>query len=1083
MTELGMRVLWFVGAILAISLAVWLLLTWRTISQRQIQRMSVAAALAAAHVDGYFMLLDERTQDMADDLRRSDVLHHPQAALPILRRFTADNPDFSGASVLLPDGRVLVASARDAASIPRSISGFSSWRRDFMQALHTRGLSINRPHVSGRFHKWIIPVRYAERNSHGRVLFLVQIGVFLERQQELWKRLHLMHGVVIGLVRADGSLISHSSVQDPARDYVDSGSPESLTAALRDSRRSGTYADTDNNGRLNIGVYQRLLHYPLYIFLSVPRSGVAAIWWQYARFPLFMLTIGFILGLSLYGIVARRFARRMSIIGNFLLDDERVNKSDPPSSGVREIDLLCRSLAEARRKLKQAAESREKLLLSAVQAGTYVVRKSDDVVVYADEAFVGMLGKTRAHVIGQKWASLLTEPNQAERMNHGSGPEPIASLRFNHAGGKPSWLSVAEYTEDLHGESMRNGLAIDVSEREQLLSEVHSQSRRMQALWRVAADRTLSDGEKIALILGFGVGTLGMETTLIGEIAGESYIVRHAIDAMGQFETGQEFRLKDTLCQFVAQDDKNLYIADVSADSRFRNFPSVVQMGINTYVSAAIRLENKLYGTLVFLRRKAAECEFTENDRVFIDLLASWLSQLLQQQKRRAELEAMAMTDSLTGLPNRRAAEIRITNELARVRRGGDGFAVAVCDLDNFKLVNDHFGHEVGDIVLRHVADVIQRALRDGDWVARWGGEEFILVFYKSGSADAFAASERIRQAIRSQPVEAGKMTLEVTASFGIGILSGANPDIGQALLDADDCLYEAKKRGRDRVVAADMASSHTLRRSHMLQQALQEKRLVPAYQSVVDLQSGKVVAEEALARLCLADGVILPAREFIEAAEGLNLIHRVDNLIARQAMERCTLRQRQDAKDSSLTYFINLSPQFLARKDMVEALLRDVDMLYPTCSAGTTLKRYFVFEITERQFVGDLDRLCNDLQPLLDRGFRLALDDFGSGYSSFLYLAKLPVSFLKIEGWMVQNMRQNSHVLQMVKSMVMLAKTLGVTTIGECVENSETVEILRDVGVDWGQGMYFGEPQCEETQAAGAAAAIEAAHIPVRSV
>jgi len=1062
MTALGTRALWLFGSVLVVGVGLWLALTWHTILQRQVQRMGVATALAAADADGYFTLLGARAQDVAGELLRIDVLRNPRAALPVLRRFNADSPDFGGATVILPDGHVLVSSARDTARNLPNILNDPSWRADFAQTLRTNGLTIGRPHLSNLLHKWVIPVCFAARDKRGQALFVVQFGILLERQRALWKRLQLMPGVAFGLARDDGYLISRLSDQGSARNYAGRDRSTSLDAALRLGRQTGSYDEVDTNGRSRIGVYDRLIHYPLYVFLSVPRSAAAAIWWQYARFPLYMLAGGFVFGIVLYGIVAGRFARRMRLIGEFLVDDEHASNSAPPSSGVREIDLLCGSLAEARRRLNQAAENREKLLLSAVQAGTYVVRKRDDIVIDANDAFVGMLGKSRALVIGSAWTSLLAGPARPDHPKGGAGPYPAASLRFDHAGGKPLWLSIAEYTEESQGDIMRNGLAIDVSEREQLLTEVHSQSRRMQALWRVAADRTLADSEKIRLILGFGVGTLGMETALIGEISGERYIVRHVIDAMGLFEQDQDMRLEDMLCQVVARDDSNLYIANVAADERFRDYLNVRQMGINTYVSAAIRLEDKIYGTLVFLRRKPADHVFTEDDKAFIDLLASWLSQLLQQQKRRAELEAMAMSDSLTALPNRRAAEIRINNELARVRRGGDTFAVAICDLDNFKLVNDHFGHKVGDIVLRHVADVIQRALRDGDWVARWGGEEFIVFFYQSSPADALAASERIRQAIRSQPVEEGQTLLEVTASFGIGVLSGLNQDIGQVLLDADDCLYEAKKRGRDCVVAADMASSHTLRRSHMLQQALQEKRLLPAYQCMVDLRTETVVAEEALARLALSNGDILPAAEFIEAAEGLNLIHRVDNLIARQAMERCSLRQTQSNDHADFTYFINLSPQFLARKDMVEALLRDADVLYAKCSSPSASKKSFVFEITERQFVSDLDRLRADLQPLLDFGFRLALDDFGSGYSSFLYLAKLPVSFLKIEGWMIQNMLHSAHVLQMVKSVTMLAKTLGVTTIAESVENRETADALRNIGVDWAQGYFFGTPQCD---------------------
>ncbi len=1066
MVELGMRVLWLVGALLIISIGLWLSLTWQTISQRQIQRMSVAATLAATDADGYFGLLRSRGRDVANQLRRRDVLHHPQAALSVLRRFTAGNPDLTDASVIRTDGQVLASSTPDAVSGTASGMNDPSRRAEFERRLLTRGFLIDPPRRSGRLSKWAIPVQYVVRDSKGRPLFLFQFRILLEEQQALWKELQLVPGVIIGLMRDDGHLISQVPDMNETRGRADSSAPAAPSLMLLKGKVSGFYESAGADGSSRVGVYERLTHYPLYVFLSIPRSVVAQVWWQYARFPLYLLGSGLLFGMIIYGIIAGRFARRMRVIGDFLFDDGRISSADPPSSGVFEIDQLCGNLVDARRRLREAAENREKLLLSAARAGTYVVRQSDDIVVDADDVFVTMLGKTRPQVIGCTWASLLAEPRGADdiRTRPHADSAISRSLRFNHADGKPLWLSVAEYTEESPVGIIRYGLTINVSERELLLSELHSQSRRMQALWRVASDRTLTDSAKIQLILGFGVGTLGMETALVGEISGERYIIRHVIDAIGIFERDQDMLLEDTLCRFVATDDSNLYIDNASAHEKFRDFPGVKQLGINTYVSAAIRLEDRIFGTLVFLRRKPADHAFTEDDRAFIDLLASWLSQFLQQQRRRAELEAMAMSDSLTGLPNRRAAEIRIENELARVRRGGDRFSIAICDLDNFKLINDHFGHDVGDIVLRHVADVIRGALREGDWVARWGGEEFIIFFFQSNPADAFAASERIRQAIRSQPVEKGQTMLEVTASLGVGVLSAPDQNIEQVLLDADDCLYEAKKRGRDRVVAADMASSHTLRRSHMLQQALQEKRLVPAYQCMVDLQTETVVAEEALARLVLFNGDILPAGEFIEAAEGLNIIHRVDNLIARQTMERCSALERQGVNLTERSYFINLSPQFLARKDLVEALLRDADSLYSKCASQSTLKRSFVFEITERQFVPDLDRLHADLQPLLDCGFRVALDDFGSGYSSFLYLAKLPVSFLKIEGWMVQNMRHNEHVRQMVKSMVMLTKTLGVTTIAECVEDRETADMLRDIGVDWAQGYFFGHPHCDES-------------------
>ncbi len=253
-----------------------------------------------------------------------------------------------------------------------------------------------------------------------------------------------------------------------------------------------------------------------------------------------------------------------------------------------------------------------------------------------------------------------------------------------------------------------------------------------------------------------------------------------------------------------------------------------------------------------------------------------------------------------------------------------------------------------------------------------------------------------------------------------------------------------------------------TLWKAGMLQHALLENRLVPAYQVMVDLRTNEVVADEALARLIEPDGRILPAGEFIEAAEGINLIHVVDEVIARQSMQRCAINLTSGKDKPGFAHFINLSPQFLARRELVQAMLHDAAQHCVACGMVDVPVKPMVLEITERQLIGNFEDLMQDLQPLLDFGFRLALDDFGSGYSSFLYLASLPVSFLKIEGWMVRNMRTNPKVLGMVKSIIALARDQGLTTIAECVEDAATAELLRDLGADWGQGWYFGRPECE---------------------
>ncbi len=421
----------------------------------------------------------------------------------------------------------------------------------------------------------------------------------------------------------------------------------------------------------------------------------------------------------------------------------------------------------------------------------------------------------------------------------------------------------------------------------------------------------------------------------------------------------------------------------------------------------------------------------------------------------------MAMTDSLTRLLNRRAAETRFQEEHARARRDGEGYSIAVCDLDRFKLVNDHYGHDVGDQVLVHVAEIMKSHLREGDWVARWGGEEFIVFLHRADSSSAFAVMERLRLAIKGNPASTVHGPLEITASIGIGGFQGEG-DLASVLSEADGCLFEAKRAGRDHVVVGGSGLRGTLWKAGMLQHALIENRLVPAYQVMVDLRTNEVVADEALARLVEPDGRIVAAGEFIEAAEGINLIHVVDEVIVRQSIQRCAANARDGKERPGFAHFVNLSPQFLARRDLVEAMLRQVSEQCLACGTATDPVKSVVLEITERQLIGNFEDLTKDLQPLLDFGFRLALDDFGSGYSSFLYLASLPVSFLKIEGWMVQNLRTNSRVLGMVRSIIALARDQGIITIAECVEDAATADLLRELGADWGQGWYFGRPECE---------------------
>ena len=328
-------------------------------------------------------------------------------------------------------------------------------------------------------------------------------------------------------------------------------------------------------------------------------------------------------------------------------------------------------------------------------------------------------------------------------------------------------------------------------------------------------------------------------------------------------------------------------------------------------------------------------------------------------------------------------------------------------------------------------------------------------------------AAERLRKHVKSKSIVLPLGELSATVSMGVALYGTEHANIESMLAQSDALLYEAKHAGRDRVMCAGKDSSRkgsVIWEGSQVQSALHEGRLLPAYQPIVNLRTGRIVAEEALARIRAKDDSLVPAINFIQAAEALHLISDIDKRISTNAIERCALSMQKPKTngEDELAHFINLSPQFLANPESVAGLLEYAHQQCHACGFENLLVKPLVIEITERQ-MGDIMLLKKHLKPLTDFGFRLALDDFGSGYSSFLYLAELPVNFIKIEGWMVGRINKDKRIRQLVETLVNTAQKFDILTVAECVENSETAQVLCDLGVDWAQGYYFAKPQIAE--------------------
>ena len=431
----------------------------------------------------------------------------------------------------------------------------------------------------------------------------------------------------------------------------------------------------------------------------------------------------------------------------------------------------------------------------------------------------------------------------------------------------------------------------------------------------------------------------------------------------------------------------------------------------------------------------------------------------LDQANLKISLEQMATIDPTSNLFNRRALMEVIEREYAHAKRSNAPLSFLLIDLDRFKLLNDNYGHAVGDEMLRRVSQILKATLRSCDWVGRWGGEEFLALLPGTEETGALNIAERVREGVERFSITFNRQTIRTTASIGVANFPRDGNTAEFLLRAADAALYEAKKTGRNRVVAA--GNKHEVYSiASKLNAAIEANRLVPAYQPIVDLRSREVVAEEALARLLDETGKPLEAMHFIGAASELQLTHLIDYQIIRDTMNYCASIIAQGGR--RISHFVNVSGDLLLHQELIERLFADAQAACITCGVDLGPTKPLVLEITERQLLGDMAAVRAKLAPFLDFGMRLAVDDFGSGYSSFQYLAELPVSFLKIEGTLIKQIG-DKRIRQIVKRINDIAKDLDLTTIAEFVEDADTADILCELGVDWAQGYFFGRPMLHQ--------------------
>jgi diguanylate cyclase (GGDEF)-like protein len=551
----------------------------------------------------------------------------------------------------------------------------------------------------------------------------------------------------------------------------------------------------------------------------------------------------------------------------------------------------------------------------------------------------------------------------------------------------------------------------------------------------------------------------GAGVTLISEKTAPHYVAASSPAAL-RFEKLQT-ELSQGPCELAYTTGEAVSVPDLALDELFPVFsPAALAEGLHAAFTFPLRAVEGRLGALDLYRDEAGGLD--ESDLIAAQTLADVAAAYLLNARGREEARAasdsfrhVALHDQLTGLPNRVLLQQRLAHAAKRAKRSKRSVAVLFADLDQFKVVNDTYGHQVGDQLLSAVAHRLSAVVRPGDTLARIFGDEFVVLCEDLvEDSDVEILAERLGSCF-DEPFSIGAASIRVSASIGMAF-AGPGVKVSERLIDqADSAMYEAKRAGKaQRVIdlresLLQEASSGSLEAD--LARAVAAEELSVAYQPIVETSTGVVTGVEALVRWEHPERGAISAVSIIEAAESLGLIGEVGMWV----LERACLAHREwrrEYPDRPLDLAVNVSGTQLLAPGFAKAV---AETLARTGMNTSDL----VLEMTESILIADSDATLQVLLELNRLGIRLALDDFGTGYSSLSYLHRLPIAALKIDQGFVADIGHTPSGDTIVAAVTALAHALGLSVIAEGVETRAQWDRVNEIGCELAQGFFFARP------------------------